>query len=60
MRSFLINKNLSLYYWLKKRVGKRLAFKVANSIERVMLIFGREVLPGVNKNGVSLNNRNQD
>jgi hypothetical protein len=42
MRSFLINKNLSLYYWLKKRIGKRGGFWVANSIEKVILIFGRE------------------
>jgi hypothetical protein len=42
MRSFLINKNLSLYYWLKKKIGKRGAFLVANSIEKVILIFGRE------------------
>jgi hypothetical protein len=44
MRSFLVNKNLSLYYWLKKRIGKRRAFWVANSIEKVVLIFGREQL----------------
>jgi len=42
MRSFLINKNLSLYYWLKKRIGKRGAFRLVNSIEKVILIFGRE------------------
>ena len=42
MRSFLINKNLSLYYWLKKRIGKREAFRVVNTIEKVILIFGRE------------------
>jgi tRNA C32,U32 (ribose-2'-O)-methylase TrmJ len=42
MRSFLINKNLFLYYWLKKRIGKREAFWVANTIEKVILIFGRE------------------
>jgi len=42
MRSFLINKNLSLYYWLNKRIGKRGGFWVANSIEKVILIFGRE------------------
>ena len=42
MRSFLINKNLSLYYWLKKRIGKRGAFWVANTIEKSILIFGRE------------------
>jgi len=42
MRSFLINKNLSLYYWLKKRIGKRGAFRLVNFIEKVILIFGRE------------------
>ena len=42
MRSFLINKNLSLYYWLKKIIGKRGAFLVANTIEKVILAFGRE------------------
>jgi hypothetical protein len=42
MRSFLINKNLSLYYWLKKGIGKGGAFWVANSIEKIILIFGRE------------------
>jgi hypothetical protein len=45
MRSFLINKNLSLYYRLKKRIGKRIAFEVANTIEKVILIFGREQIP---------------
>jgi hypothetical protein len=28
MRSFLINKNLCFYYWLKKRIGKVPAFVV--------------------------------
>jgi hypothetical protein len=42
MRSFLINKNLSLYYWLKKRIGKERAYRVASAIEKVILIFGRE------------------
>jgi hypothetical protein len=42
MRSFLINKDLSLYCWIKKRGGKRGAFFVANSIEKVILIVGRE------------------
>ena len=42
MRSFLINKNLCLYYWLKRRIGKRRGFRVANSFEKVILIFGRE------------------
>ena len=45
MRSFLINKNLSLYYWLKKRIGKNLAFRIVNDIERVITIFGREEIP---------------
>ncbi len=45
MRSFLINKNLSFYYWLKKRMGKAIAFEVANAIEKVILIFGRERMP---------------
>ena len=45
MRSFLINKNLSFYYHLKKRIGKRIAFEVVNAIEKVILIFGRERIP---------------
>jgi hypothetical protein len=44
MRSFLINKNLSLYYWLKKRIGKEGAYRVANTAERIILIFGRDKL----------------
>jgi hypothetical protein len=42
MRSFLINKNLSFYYWLKKRIGKKRAYRVAIVFEKVILIFGRE------------------
>jgi hypothetical protein len=45
MRSYLINKNLSLYYHLKKTVGRRIAFEVVNTIEKVILIFGRERIP---------------
>ncbi len=45
MRSFLINKNMSLYYWLRKRIGKTVAFRVARAIEKVILIFGRERMP---------------
>lgn len=45
MRSFLINKNISLYYWLKKRTGKKIALRVTNMIEKVILIFGRERIP---------------
>ena len=50
MRSFLINKNLSLCYWLKKRIGKERAYKVASAIERVILIFGRDQV-GETENG---------
>jgi len=46
MRSFLINKNLCLCYWLRKRIGKKRALRVANSIEKTILIFGREMIPG--------------
>jgi len=41
MRGFLINKNLSVYYWLKKRIGREKAYKVAIVFEKVILIFGR-------------------
>ena len=47
MRSFLINKNLSFYYWLKKKTGKAIAFRVANTTEKIILIFGREPMPHV-------------
>jgi hypothetical protein len=42
MRGFLINKNLSFYYWLRKRIGKESAYRVASVFEKVILIFGRE------------------
>ncbi len=42
MRSFLINKNLCFYYWLRKRIGKRYAYMLANTLERGILIFGRK------------------
>jgi len=44
MRSFLINKNLCLYYRLKKKIGKKRAFGMANAIEKIILIFGREIV----------------
>jgi len=47
MRSFLINKNLSLYYWLRKRIGKERAYRVARFLERVILVFGREDIGGI-------------
>jgi hypothetical protein len=42
MRSFLVNKNLSLFYKLKKRIGKKRAFKVVIIVEKIILVFGRE------------------
>jgi hypothetical protein len=50
MRSFLINKNLCLYYWLKRRVGKKWAFGVANILEKAVLMFGREEIPCSDRN----------
>jgi hypothetical protein len=45
MRSFLINKNLCFYYWLRKSIGKALALEIAIPIEKVILIFGRKTRP---------------
>ncbi len=50
MRSFLMNKNLSLYYLLKRKIGRKQALVVAIIIEKALLIFGRERIPGFNKN----------
>jgi len=44
MRSFLINKNLCLYYWLRKRIGKKQALWISTHIEKVMFLLGREVM----------------
>jgi len=52
MRSFLINKNLCLYYWLKKKIGKKWAVGVSNSIEKTILMFGRRTIPYSNRNGM--------
>jgi hypothetical protein len=41
MRCFLINKNLSLYYWLRKKIGKKWACKLAITLEKGILILGR-------------------
>ena len=54
MRSFLINKNLCFYYWLKKKIRKKWALGVANAIEKIILIFGRDVIPYFNRNGMSI------
>ncbi len=52
MRSFLINKNLCLYYWVKKKIGKKWALGVANAIEKIILVFGRDIMPYFNRNGM--------
>jgi hypothetical protein len=52
VRSFLINKNLCLYYQLRKKIGKKLAFGVANAIEKGILIFGREIVPYFQRKGI--------
>jgi len=52
MRSFLINKNLCFYYWLKKKIGRKWALGVANVIEKIILIFGRDIMPYFNRNGM--------
>ncbi len=52
MRSFLINKNLSLYYWLRKKIGKERAYKMACAIEKAILIFGREKAGGIENGGL--------
>jgi hypothetical protein len=43
MRSYLINKNICAYYWLRRRIGKELAFRVASTVEKAILVFGREM-----------------
>jgi len=53
MRSFLINKNLSLYYLLRRRFGRKRSLVVAGIIEKALLIFGREKMPGFNENGMA-------
>ena len=53
MRSFLMNKNLSLYYFLKRKIGKKKGLLVAITIERALLMFGREKMPGFNRYGIA-------
>ena len=50
MRSFLINKNLSLYYLLKRIIGRKQGLLVTIAIEKALLIFGREKIPCFNEN----------
>jgi hypothetical protein len=37
MKSYLIHKNLSLYHWLRRRIGKERALRVAKSVEKIIL-----------------------
>ena len=52
MKAFLINKDLCLYFWLKKRIGKERAYRVACAIEKVILIFVREQVEGAENGGL--------
>jgi hypothetical protein len=37
MRSFLIHKNLSLYHWLRRKIGKVRALRVSNTAEKIIV-----------------------
>ena len=37
MKGFLIHKNQSLYPWLRRRIGRKRALRVANTVEKVIL-----------------------
>jgi hypothetical protein len=37
MRSFLIHKNLSLYHWLRRKIGKVRALRVSNTAEKLIV-----------------------
>jgi hypothetical protein len=50
MKSFLMNNNLSLDSFLKRMIGKKRGLVVARTIEKAILIFGREEVPSYNKN----------
>jgi hypothetical protein len=34
MKHFLIDMNLSLYYWLRRKIGQKRAYSVARAIEK--------------------------
>jgi hypothetical protein len=42
MTAYLINKNLCCYYWLRQRIGKNRALRLARTTEKVIVMFGRE------------------
>jgi hypothetical protein len=37
MSSFLIHKNLSLYHWLRRKIGKVRALRVSNTAEKIIV-----------------------
>ena len=37
MKSFLIHRNISLYHWLRRRIGKERALRVAKTVEKIIL-----------------------
>jgi hypothetical protein len=37
MKNFLIHKNLSLYYRLRRRIGKERAFRIEKTVEKIIL-----------------------
>ena len=53
MRGFLIKKNLSFYFWLTKKIGEKWAFRVADSIENTILLFGRGAMPNSRRSKLS-------
>ncbi len=43
MISFLINKNLCFYQWLRRKIGKKTSLSVAIHVEKgIIKLFGRE------------------
>ena len=48
-----MNNNLSLDNLLKRMIGKKRGLVVASTIEKAILIFGREEVPSYNKNKMS-------
>jgi hypothetical protein len=37
MRGFLIHENQSLYHWLKRRIGRERALRLAKTVEKIIL-----------------------
>jgi hypothetical protein len=49
MKSFLIQHNIPLDHLLKRIIGKKRSLVIARTIEKAILIFGREEAPGYTK-----------